>query len=63
MTESLVDDSVLRLLETELSNMLEAAPKTDQHGLLVNDALHQRDGSLAGHARTHRALRNDIGWR
>ncbi len=63
MTGSLVDDSMLRLLETEPSNMLEAARKTDQHGLLVNDALRQRDGSLAGHTRTHRTLRNDLGWR
>ena len=38
MTGPLVDDSMLRLLETEIQNMLEAARKKDQHGLLVHDA-------------------------
>jgi DNA-binding GntR family transcriptional regulator len=34
----LVDDTMLRLLETEIQNMLEAARSKDQHGLLVHDA-------------------------
>ena len=34
----LVDDNMLRLLETEIQNMLEAARSKDQHGLLVHDA-------------------------
>lgn len=32
------DDSMLRMLETEIQNMLEAARNRDQHGLLVHDA-------------------------
>ena len=34
----LVDNNMLRLLETEIQNMLEAARSKDQHGLLVHDA-------------------------
>ena len=33
-----VDNNVLRMLETEIQNMLEAARRKDQHGLLVHDA-------------------------
>ena len=38
MTGPVVDDGMLRMLETEIQNMLEAARKQDQHGLLVHDA-------------------------
>ncbi|GAB2776062.1 GntR family transcriptional regulator [Terrabacter sp. AAH1] len=33
-----VDNNVLRMLESEIQNMLEAARRKDQHGLLVHDA-------------------------
>ena len=38
ITGPVVDDGMLRMLETEIQNMLEAARKQDQHGLLVHDA-------------------------
>src|SRR6476659_437965 len=38
MAAPTVDNNVLRMLETEIQNMLEAARRKDQHGLLVHDA-------------------------
>jgi DNA-binding GntR family transcriptional regulator len=38
MAAPVVDNNMLRLLETEIQNMLEAARSKDQHGLLVHDA-------------------------
>jgi DNA-binding GntR family transcriptional regulator len=33
-----IDDAILRQLEAEMQNMLDAARRVDQHGLLVHDA-------------------------
>ena len=38
MAGPVADDTMLRLLETEIQNMLQAARRKDQHGLLVHDA-------------------------